>query len=141
MGARIAAKDVKEGQALPPWSYQVVREDLVKYANASGDGNPIHQNEEFAKSVGLPDVIAHGMHTMARMGQYVTEWTGDPGSVELFKTRFSAMVVVPADGGNTVTVGGKISETLEGDRVKIDLVATTPDGATVAKGEAIVALG
>jgi len=141
MGARIAAKDVKDGQALPHWSYPVVRQDLVRYANASGDGNPIHQDEEFAKSVGLPDVIAHGMQTMARMGQYVTDWTGDPGALELFKTRFSAMVVVPADGGNTVTVAGKVAETLEGDRVKIDLVATTPDGATVAKGEAIVTLG
>ena len=140
MGARIAANDLTQGQELPSWSYKVVREDLVRYANASGDGNPIHQNEEFAKSVGLPDVIAHGMHTMARMGQYLTDWTGDPAAVELFKTRFSAMVVVPADGGNTVTVGGKISETLEGDRVRIGVVATTPDGATVAKGEAIVAL-
>jgi len=141
MGARIAAKDVKDGQELPAWSYQVVREDLVKYAKASGDGNPIHQDETFAKSVGLPDVIAHGMHTMARMGQYVTDWTGDPGAVELFKTRFSAMVVVPSDAGNTVTVTGKVSETLEGDRVRLQLSATTPDGAAVAKGEAIVALG
>jgi acyl dehydratase len=139
--ARIPATEVKQGQALPPWSYPVVREDLVRYANASGDANPIHQNEEFAKSVGLPDVIAHGMHTMARMGQYITDWTGDPGAVELFKARFSAMVVVPGHGGNTVTVTGKVSESLEGDRFRVDLVATTPDGATVAKGEAIVALG
>jgi acyl dehydratase len=140
MGARIDAKDLTQGQELPPWSYNVVREDLVRYANASGDANPIHQNEEFAKSVGLPDIIAHGMHTMARMGHYVTDWTGDPGAVKLFKTRFSAMVVVPADGGATVTVGGKVGETLEGDRFRIDLVATTQDGAAVAKGEAIVAL-
>lgn len=141
MSARIAAKDLTQGQELPAWSYKVVREDLVKYATASGDGNPIHQNEEFAKSVGLPDVIAHGMHTMGRMGEYVTDWSGDPGALELFKTRFSAMVVVPAAGGNTVTVAGTVAEKLEGDRVRVDLVATTPDGATVAKGEAIVALG
>jgi acyl dehydratase len=141
MGARVAAKDLSQGQELPSWSYKVVREDLVKYAKASGDGNPIHQDEQFAKSVGLPDVIAHGMHTMGRMGEYVTDWAGDPGAVELFKTRFSAMVVVPADGGNTVTVAGTVTEKLEGERVRIDLVATTPDGATVAKGEAIVALG
>lgn len=139
MSARIAAKDVAQGQALEPWSYEVVREDLVRYANASGDGNPIHQDEQFAKSVGLPDVIAHGMHTMGRMGQYVTDWTGDAGAVENFKTRFSAMVVVPV-GGNTVTVAGTIADKLEGDRVRIELIATTPDGATVAKGEAVVAL-
>jgi acyl dehydratase len=141
VSARVVAKDLAQGQELPAWSYNVVREDLVKYANASGDGNPIHQNEEFAKSVGLPDVIAHGMHTMGRMGEYVTDWAGDPGALELFKTRFSAMVVVPADGGNTVTVAGTVAEKLEGDRVRLDILATTPDGATVAKGEAIVALG
>ena len=140
MSARIAAKDLKQGQALEPWSYKVVREDLVRYANASGDANPIHQDEQFAKQVGLPDVIAHGMHTMGRMGEYVTDWTGDPGAVENFKTRFSAMVVVPADGGNTVTVSGTVAEKLEGDRVRLEIVATTPDGATVAKGEAVVAL-
>jgi acyl dehydratase len=141
VSARIAAKDLEQGQQLPPWSYEVVREDLVRYANASGDGNPIHQDEAFAKSVGLPDVIAHGMHTMGRMGQYVTDWSGDPGALERFKTRFSAMVVVPADGGNTVTVTGTVAEKLEGDRVRVDIEATTPDGAAVAKGEAIVALG
>jgi len=141
VSARIAAKDLTPGQELPAWKYKVVREDLVKYANASGDANPIHQNEEFAKSVGLPDVIAHGMHTMGRMGQYVTDWTGDPGSLEKFKTRFSAMVVVPASDGATVTVAGAVAEKLEGDRVRIDLIATTPDGATVAKGEAVVAFG
>jgi acyl dehydratase len=140
MTARIRFDDVSAGDALPSWSYQVVREDLVGYANASGDANPIHQNEECAKSVGLPDVIAHGMHTMARIGQFVTDWSGDPGAVELFKTRFSAMVVVPAAGGTTVTVGGKIGEKLDGDRVRLQLSASTPEGETVAKAEAVVAL-
>jgi len=141
MGARITFADLSIGDDLPSWSYQVVRGDLVKYAAASGDANPIHQDEQFAKSVGLPDVIAHGMHTMGRVGQYVTDWAGDPGALELFKTRFSAMVVVPADGGCTVTVNGKVGEKLEGDRVRIDLQATTPDGSVAAKAEAIVALG
>jgi len=132
--------DLSEGQELPAWEYKVVREDLVKYANASGDANPIHQNEEFAKQVGLPDVIAHGMHTMGRMGEYLTDWAGDPGAVELFKTRFSAMVVVPADGGNTVKVSGKVAEKLDGDRVRLEVLATTPDGSKAASAEAIVAL-
>jgi acyl dehydratase len=140
MTARIRYADLTEGQELPKWSYQVVREDLVRYANASGDANPIHQNEEFAKQVGLPDVIAHGMHTMGRMGQFLTDWTGDPGAVERFKTRFSAMVVVPADGGNTVTVSGKVAEKLDGDRVRVEIAATTPDGAKAATAEAVVAL-
>ncbi|MGZ4121108.1 MAG: MaoC/PaaZ C-terminal domain-containing protein [Actinomycetota bacterium] len=141
MTARIRFDDLSQGEALPSWSYQVVREDLVRYANASGDANPIHQNEEFAKSVGLPDVIAHGMHTMGKMGQFLTDWAGDPAAVERFKTRFSAMVVVPADNGSTVTVNGKVGELLDGKRARIDLSATTPDGSVAAKGEAIVALG
>jgi acyl dehydratase len=141
MRARIRFADLNAGDELPPWSYQVVREDLVRYANASGDANPIHQNEEFAKSVGLPDVIAHGMHTMGRIGQYLTDWTGDPGALELFKTRFSAMVVVPAGRGSTVTVTGKVGEKLDGERVRLDLQAATPDGSVAAKAEAIVALG
>lgn len=132
--------DVSAGEDLKPWSYQVVRQDLVAYANASGDANPIHQNEEFAKQVGLPDVIAHGMHTMGRVGQYVTDWCGDPAAVEQFQTRFSAMVPVPAAGGNTVTVSGKVAEKLDGNRVRLDLQATTPDGAVAATAGAIVKL-
>jgi acyl dehydratase len=133
-------EDVSVGEDLKPWSYQVVREDLVAYAAASGDANPIHQDEAFAKQVGLPDVIAHGMHTMGRVGQYVTDWTGDPGAVVNFKTRFSAMVPVPAAGGNTVTVSGKVAEKLDGKQVRIEVQATTPDGAVAASGEAIVTL-
>src|SRR5688572_9795415 len=110
MASNTKAADVSVGEELKQWTYTVVREDLVKYARASGDGNPIHQDESFAKSVGLPDIIAHGMHSMAKIGQFVTDWAGDPGAVLRFKTRFTKPVVVPAGAGNTVTVSGKVAE-------------------------------
>jgi acyl dehydratase len=138
MAAIVKAADVSEGEELKPWSYQVVRQDLVGYANASGDQNPIHQDETFAKSVGLPDVIAHGMQTMAKIGQYVTDWAGDPGAVVRFKTRFTKPVVVPAAGGNTVTVSGKVTSK-SGKRVTLALTAATSDGG-VGEAEADVEL-
>jgi acyl dehydratase len=134
------ARDVNVGDELKAWEYRVVREDLVKYAAASGDANPIHQDENFAKQVGLPDVIAHGMHSMAKIGQFVTDWLGDPAAVENFKTRFTAMVVVPAEGGASVTVSGKVAEKLDGNRARIELQAVSA-GNVVGAAEAIVRLG
>ena len=86
---------VDKGTELPPRSYQVTRLDLVRYCGASGDFNVIHWNERAARSVGLPNVIAHGMYTMAQAGRFVAEWAGDPGAVTSFGVRFSAMVPVP----------------------------------------------
>src|ERR1051326_4602238 len=130
MTASVKAADVNVGEELKPWTYTVRREDLVAYAHASGDQNPIHQNEEFAKQVGLPDVIAHGMHSMAKIGQYVTDWAGDPGAVVGFKTRFTKPVVVSKDAGNTVTVSGKVTAK-DGNRVTLELSSATADGANV----------
>ena len=97
MTAVVKYADVEAGAELPPASYPVTRLSLVKYCGASGDFNVIHWNERIAKSVGLPDVIAHGMFTMAQAARYVTDWTGDPGSMTEFGVRFSAPVVVPDD--------------------------------------------
>ena len=132
------ASEVREGQQLPPWRYRVTRQDLVAYANASGDGNPIHQDEGFAKSVGLPDIIAHGMHTMAKIGQYLTDWAGDPARVVRFRTRFTSVVVV-SETGNEVTVSGTV-RAADGNRVLVDLSAAVPDGTAVASAEAEVLL-
>jgi acyl dehydratase len=139
MTAKVRAADVSVGEELKAWSYQVHREDLVAYAASSGDQNPIHQNEEFAKQVGLPDVIAHGMHTMAKVGQYVTDWAGDPSAVVRFRSRFTKPVVVPAGAGNTVTVSGRVASK-DGERVTLQLSAAMPDGASVAEAEADVDL-
>jgi acyl dehydratase len=77
----------------------VERVNLVMYAGASGDFNPIHWNERFATAVGLPDVIAHGMYTQAQLGRMLVGWLGDPSRLLSFSVRFSAPVVVPDAGG------------------------------------------
>ena len=138
MTAKVRSADVAEGEELKPWQYRVTREDLIAYANASGDQNPIHQNEEFAKQVGLPDVISHGMLTMAKIGQYVTDWAGDPSAVVRLKTRFTQMVIVPKDAGNTVTVTGKVTKKT-GNRVTVELAAAVGD-TNVGAAEAEVEL-
>jgi acyl dehydratase len=139
MAAKVRYADVAEGEELNPWSYKVERLNLVQYAGASGDFNPIHWNEPFAKAVGLPDVISHGMFTMARIGQFVTDWAGDPGAVKRFKTRFTSPVVVPNDAGNTVTVSGKVARKLDSNRVLLELSAAAGD-TNVGAAEAEVEL-
>ena len=102
-----AYDEVEVGTELPAADVPVTRADLVRYAGASGDFNPIHWNERFASEVGLPDVIAHGMFTMALAGRVVTDWAGDPGAVVEYGVRFTRPVVVPDDDvGATVEVGG-----------------------------------
>ena len=93
----VTYSDVEPGTEIEPRTYRVTRLDLVKYCGASGDFNVIHWNERVARSVGLPNVIAHGMYTMAQAGKFVAEWVGDPGAVSDFGVRFSAMVPVPDD--------------------------------------------
>ncbi len=87
-------------------SYGVTRADLRAYADASGDPNPIHLDEEIAKSVGLPDVIAHGMYTLALAARYVDEQLGEPGRIAEIGSRFTRPVVVP-EGGTTVEIAGE----------------------------------
>src|SRR5579862_1018056 len=116
--------ETQAGTEIPPRQYQVTRLDLVRYAGASGDFNVIHWNERIAKSVGLPDVIAHGMLTMALAGRYLTEWAGDPGAVTEYGVRFSAPVVVPDNNeGASVEVTGTVAERLDGNRVAVDVTA------------------
>jgi len=139
MTAKVSYADVSEGEELKPWNYDVGRLDLVMYCGASGDFNPIHWNGAFAKAVGLPDVISHGMYTMARIGQFVTDWAGDPGAVKRFKTRFTQPVVVPNDTGNKVTVSGKVTKKLDANRVLVELSAAVGE-TNVGLAEAEVEL-
>jgi acyl dehydratase len=133
--------DVTADTEIPLRQYQVTRRDLVRYAGASGDFNVIHWNERIAKSVGLPDVIAHGMLTMALAGRFLTEWAGDPGAVLGFEVRFSAPVVVPDDDkGATVDVAGVITEKLEGNRVAVKLTARSGDEKVLSRARAVVRL-
>jgi acyl dehydratase len=133
--------EVAAGQEISARSYPVNRLDLVRYCGASGDFNQIHWNERVAKSVGLPDVIAHGMFTMAQAGRFLTEWAGDPGAVESYSVRFSAMVVVPDDDkGATIEVGGVITDKLDANRVAVDLTARSGDDKVLSRARAVVRL-
>jgi acyl dehydratase len=137
----VSYADVEPGTELPAKSYQVTRLDLVKYAGASGDFNVIHWNERIAKSVGLPNVIAHGMYTMAQAGKFVTEWAGDPGAVTDFGVRFSAMVPVPDDDtGATIEFTGKVLDKLEGNQVTVDIVAKAAGAKVLTRARATVRL-
>jgi acyl dehydratase len=127
------------GTDLSPRQYQVTRADLVRYAGASGDFNVIHWNERVAKSVGLPDVIAHGMLTMALAGRFLTEWAGDPGAVTEFAVRFSAPVVVPDDErGATVEMAGTVTERLDGSRVAVEVTARSAGAKVLTRARAVV---
>ena len=126
------------GDELPAQQFPVARADLVRYAGASGDFNPIHWNERFAKSVGLPDVIAHGMITMALAIRVVTDWAGDPGAVVEYGVRFTRPVVVPDPDGATVHVAGTVREIREDGLVEIDLTATVDGQTVLAKARAVV---
>lgn len=88
-----------------PRTYRITRADLVAYADASGDHNPIHQDEAVARSVGLPGVIAHGMYTLALAARYVDEHVGEPGRIASIGAKFTRPVVVPADGVEVVVSG------------------------------------
>ncbi len=137
----VSYDSVAKGTELPARRYQVTRLDLVKYAGASGDFNVIHWNERAARSVGLPDVIAHGMYTMAQAGKLVTEWAGDPGAITEFGVRFSAMVPVPDDGvGATIEVTGKVLEKLPDNKVTVDIVATAGGAKVLTRARATVRL-
>jgi acyl dehydratase len=133
--------DVAVGTELPEQVFSVTRADLVRYAGASGDFNPIHWNQRVATSVGLPDVIAHGMFTMALAGRVVTAWTGDPGALVEYQVRFGRPVVVPDDDkGAEVTVRGTVGALLEDNRVRVDLTVTSDGEKVLSLARATVRL-
>ena len=133
--------EVEVGTELPGQTFPVQRANLVMYAGASGDFNPIHWNERFATAVGLPDVIAHGMFTMAEAVRVVTDWVGDPGAVEEYGVRFTRPVVVPDDDrGATIEVTGKVAEKLDGKRVRVELSARSDGQTVLSRARAVVRL-
>jgi acyl dehydratase len=92
MAARIRFDDVAVGDQIPPLSKVVTRGDVKAYADASGDQNPLHQDDAFARSVGFPGIIAHGMFSMAHVAKAVTDWVGDPGALKTIDVQFRALV-------------------------------------------------
>ncbi|NJP48014.1 MaoC family dehydratase [Actinacidiphila epipremni] len=141
MAASISYDDVEVGTELPAQSFPVTRATLVRYAGASGDFNPIHWNEKFAREVGLPDVIAHGMFTMASAARVVTDWAGDPAAVVEYGVRFTKPVVVPNDDkGALIEVSAKVAVKLDDKRVRVDLVATSAGQKVLGMARAVVQL-
>ena len=125
------------GDVIAERVFWIDRALLKQYADASGDQNPIHQDEAFAKSVGLPDVIAHGMLTMALAGKYVSDWAGGPAAVKEFSARFVKPVVVPAQKKVDLTVSATVVE-IEDGKVRLNINATSDGVKVLGMAKALV---
>ncbi|MGW0705566.1 MaoC/PaaZ C-terminal domain-containing protein [Streptomyces sp. NPDC002643] len=135
------AGEVTVGTELPVRAVTLTRHDLVRYAGASEDFNPVHWNPRVAHEAGLPEVIAHGMLTMAVAARTVTDWVRDPGAIVEYRTRFSRPVLVPDDArGATVEVRGRVAERLGDTRVRVDLVVTSDGTRVLSEARAVVRL-
>ena len=128
---------IKDGDEIAQRVFWIDRDLLKKYADASGDQNPIHQDEAFAKSVGLPDVIAHGMLTMALAGKFVSDWAGGPAAVKEFSARFVKPVIVPAGRKVDLTVAATVAE-VEGANIRLNITATSEGVKVLGMTKALV---
>ena len=141
MTSTIGYDDVEVGTQLPEQTFTIQRADLVRYAGASGDFNIIHWNERVATAVGLPNVIAHGMFTMAEAARVVTDWAGDPGAVEEYTVRFSKPISVPDDDkGAELVVEAQVAEKLDDNRVSVTIEARVAGEKVLTGARAIVRL-
>ncbi|MGH3720583.1 MAG: MaoC/PaaZ C-terminal domain-containing protein [Pseudonocardiaceae bacterium] len=133
--------EVTEGEELPGLQVRLTRSDLVRYAGACGDFNPIHWNERVAREVGLPDVIAHGMLTMALANRLVTAWAGDPGAVVECAVRFTRPVVVPDDAeGALVELSGTVAQRRDDGTVIVAITARCAAQSVLGHATATIAL-
>lgn len=133
--------DLEPGQEVASASIRVDRGQLVDYAHASGDQNPIHQDEGFARSVGLPDVIAHGMWTMGAAVEVLTQWLDDPTAIVAYSTRFTNPVVVPAKGGALVDVSAQVKQVdPELGQASIELTVVSGEAKVLGRATVVVAL-
>jgi len=126
------------GDVLPAQEFALTRAELVRYAGASGDFNPIHWNERVATEVGLPNVIAHGMLTMGTALRVVTDWAGDPGAVLSYGVRFTKPVVVADPDGAVLRVEGKVRSVREDGNVEVELTVTVNGEKVLMKARAVV---
>ena len=131
------ARMIEVGITLPEKVFYIDRALLKAYADASGDQNPIHQDEAFAISVGLPNVISHGMLTMALAGKYVSDWAGGSAQVREFSARFIKPVIVPASEKVDLTVVATVTE-VDGNTVKLDISATSAGVKVLGMAKAVV---
>ena len=137
MGDIGGARMIEVGTILPTKVFYLDRGLLKAYADASGDHNPIHQSEEFALSVGLPNVIAHGMLTMALVGKFITDWAGGSANVKEFSARFIKPVIVPAGEKVDLTVTATVVE-IDGAKIKLDCVATSAGVKVLGMAKAVI---
>jgi acyl dehydratase len=129
---------VQAGTELPPLTVTVRRGDLVRYAGAGGDFNPIHYSDRMAVAIGLPGVIAHGMLTMAQAIRVVTDWLDDPADLLEYGVRFTKPVVVPDDDkGATVTFSAKVEKVVDGT-AEIDITAMADEQKVLGRAKAVV---
>ena len=129
------------GQEIGSRTFKLTRDSLVRYAGASGDFNPIHYRDDFAQSVGLPGVLAHGMLTMGVAVQVAADWVGDAGKIVDYGVRFTKPVLVDAVEGATVVVTGKVGEIdAEAGEVRVDLTVIYNETAVLGKAQARVRL-
>jgi acyl dehydratase len=133
--------DVEVGTALPPLTVRLTRTDLVRYAGASGDFNPIHHSEHFAARVGLPGVIAHGLLTMGTGLRVVTDWVGDPGRVRSYFARFTRPVVVPDDAEGAEVVFSATVSAVEGTLATVSIEAVCEGQKVLGAARVEVDLG
>lgn len=127
------------GTVLPAREFAVTRADLIRYAGASGDFNPIHWSDRIAKDVELPSVIGHGMLTMALAARLVTDWAGDPGAVVEYGARFSRPVVVPDDtDGVVVTVSGEITGVRDDGLLAVELTVKAAEQKVLTQARAAI---
>lgn len=125
------------GDLIPEKVFYLNRELLKAYAEASGDHNPIHQSEEFAVSVGLPNVIAHGMLTMALVAKFVSDWAGGSGKIKEYSARFIKPVIVPAGAQVDLIVSATVVE-VDREHIKLDIVATSAGVKVLGMAKAVV---
>ncbi|MDQ1732425.1 MAG: hypothetical protein QOK10_2584 [Pseudonocardiales bacterium] len=137
----VSLKDIEVGTELPSQTFQIERESMIRYAGASGDFNQIHWDEAFAVGVGLPNVIAHGMLTMAVAARIVTDWIGDPGAILDYGVRFTRPVVVEATAPTQLEVTGKVrAMDAEAATAVVDISASVNGETVLARARATVRL-
>jgi len=137
----LAYDSVAEGTELPEIQTRVRRADLVRYSGASGDFNVIHWNERAARAAGLPDVIAHGMLTMAIAARIVTDWVRNPGAMVEYAVRFSRPVIVPDDeDGAELVVSARVAKKLPDHRVRVDIIVRCGADKVLSMARAVIVL-
>src|SRR5262245_64775394 len=134
--------DVQVGTELPPLTVTLRREDLVRYAGASGDFNPIHYSDRIATALGLPGVVAHGMLTMATAARVVTDWLGDPSRLVEYGVRFVKPVPAPDDdGGAELSVSAVVASVNDADgTAEIDITTEFGGQKVLGRARAVVQL-